>query len=139
MNHRWSDDTAYNIIGKILGYALAPMSFTGIGLPVYLRMPENAKRLIGFFYLALCLLIVLGNMYLVCRKRSLGHGASMFPVVFALSATPAYFLLTPSFGYWSVGMVLLIVVFDFFGQSILAEFVSKAFGLDKLDIDSQCF
>jgi hypothetical protein len=140
MNNRWFGENIYNTVGKVLGYGLAPLSISGFALPIYLRISLSAQKVLGYCFLSFCILTILCNAYLVCRKKRLGHGASMFPVVVTLTGVPTYFLLASPHGYWSVIAVVLIVLFDFLGQSIVAVLLCRVFGLTRnLHIDSKCF
>lgn len=140
MKNRWFAEDVYNGVGKVLGYGLAPLSFTGLALPIYLRISPDAQKILGYLFLSVCILTIMCNAYLICRKKCLGHGASMFPVVVALTGAPAYFLLASPQGYWAVAGVILIILFDFFGQAIVAVFLCRVFGLTgSLRIDPRCF
>jgi len=139
MKNRWFAEDVYNGVGKVLGYGLAPLSITGLALPIYLRIPPYAQKVLGYLYLSACILTIMCNAYLICRKKCLGHGASIFPVVVTFTGVPACFLLASFHSYWAVAVVVLIFLFDFFGQSFLAALLCKAIGLKRgLPIDPSC-
>lgn len=130
MSYGCFSESVYNTVGRILGYGLAPLSVMGLGLPLYLRTQAGTQKVLGLVHLVLCFLTILCNAYLICRRKRLGNGASMFPILVTLTAVPAFFLLLPPLGFfWSTVMVVSIVAFDFLGQPILARFFCRAAGL----------
>jgi len=82
-------DKIYNLVGGLIGFVLAPLSMLGLGTPFYLGASTENRLLIGWSFLAIALLILLCNVYLEDKRALLGHGASIFPAVFSLTAIPA--------------------------------------------------
>ncbi len=138
MNWRGLGKTTYNLIGRVLGFGLISISLTGLGLPIYLRLPTYTQTVLGIIYLIISVLVVLLNSFLVCRGKRVGRRISIIPIVFTLTAIPAFSLLVPSKGIWTWGVVLLIIVFDFLGQPLLPGLLCKRFRVENpLRIDDK--
>ncbi len=115
-------DKIYNLVGGLIGFVLAPLSMLGLGTPFYLGASTENRLLIGWSFLAIALLILLCNVYLEGKRALLGHGASIFPAVFSLTAIPALLLLALDMSFVAkVGVVLLIVATDFVGQALIGN------------------
>ena len=122
-------DKAYQLVGGAIGYVLAPLSLLGLGTPLYLRTPVEWRLLIGWSFLAIALLILLCNVYLVCRNALLKHGASIFPAFFSLAAISTVVLLGLDMSFIAkVGAALMIVVMDFLGQKLIGAALLTMFG-----------
>ncbi len=121
MRDWWFSETTYNRVGRMIGYGVAPLSVTSLGLPVYLRLPEKTRGILAAGFLVLALTAVFCNVYLICRKKIRGHGASMFPLIVSAPGISALFLMLSPLGYRLTPVVILILAFDFFGQGLLAE------------------
>ncbi len=112
-----SSDRTYEIVGRVLGYVVAPAAFSGLVVLSFIRLVATARVWVGAAYLALAVVTFLGNLYLEWFRARRGHGASFFPAVLTLCGLPALLLLLqPALGWWALATIPMLVVLDFVGQ-----------------------
>lgn len=121
----------YNVLGGIIGYGIAPLSIASLGLPIYLRLPEKTRGVLGIAFFMLAVVATLCNVYLICHRTLQGHGASIFPLIVSATGVSALFLMLSSLGYWLAPIAVLILVFDFLGQGLLAGWICSFFTASK--------
>ena len=115
----------YNILERIFGYVVLPLSLAGIGLPLYLKLPVSYKTLIGCIFLIISILVILYNLNIISRRIINEKGASHIPACFAFSAIPAVWLLDSGNLTRDIAMTIIIVIIDLIGQPLIGFGIAK--------------
>lgn len=119
-------ETIYRLVGGLIGYVLCPVALAGFGTPLYLHFFQSARPVFAAVFTSVAVLIALSNVYLCARRAVVGEGASLFPACFSMAAIPAWFLHEPAANTLTGAVtVILILLFDFMGQSLLGLVVAK--------------
>jgi hypothetical protein len=111
----------YNIIGRLTGYVLAPLALLALVGPFTPHFPPLVAAVIGPTFIGVAVLLVICNIYLVCRRCVVEDSASSFPMFAALAGAGGVAALHgPT--CW-LPAILILAVLDLIGQPLLSAFV----------------
>lgn|GEM_PF-6758754 len=123
------NESLYTWVGRVLGFAAAPLALPGLLVfPAHAYLPASWLQPLGWYFLVVAAVLFVGNSFLCWRRETLGQGASIFPLVFLISAMPAFCLLVSP--HWSLGAAafLVLAALDFMGPWLVSTFVGMILG-----------